>query len=99
MWAVSLPDAAMPFGAWTSLSALLHALDRLASLPRFRAAPKFEELHRQAEELDSTRVHEHSHYIEDVNLVDLEELRRQMPAPEESEAKIHSGQFGLIVAD
>lgn len=66
---------------------VLHALDRLASLAGFRATPKFEELHRQAEQLDSTRLRNHSHYIEDVNLADLEELRRQMPAPEESEAK------------
>ena len=66
---------------------VLHALDRLALLPGFRTAPKFEELHRQAEQLDSSRLQEHSHYIEDLNLVDLEELRRQMAAPEESEAK------------
>ena len=48
---------------------VLHALDRLALLPGFRTAPKFEELHRQAEQLDSSRLHEHSHYIEDLNLV------------------------------
>jgi len=66
---------------------VLHALDRIASLAGFRATPKFEELHQQAEQLDSTRLRNHSHYIEDVNLVDLEELRRQMPAPEGSEAR------------
>ena len=67
---------------------VLHALDRLAVLPGFRATPKFEELHRQAEQLDSTRLQDgRSHYMANVKLADLEELRRRMAAPDGSEAK------------
>jgi len=67
---------------------VLHALDRLAVLPGFRATPKFEELHRQAEQLDFTRLQDRrSHYMANVKLADLEELRRRMAAPDGSEAK------------
>jgi len=67
---------------------VLHAFDRLAVLPGFRATPKFEELHRQAEQLDSTRLQDgRSHYMANVKLADLEELRRRMAAPDGSEAK------------
>jgi hypothetical protein len=67
---------------------VLHALDRLAVLPGFRTTPKFEELHRQAEQLDSNRMQDiQSHYMYNVKLADLEELRRQIAAPDDSEAK------------
>ena len=67
---------------------VLHALDRLAVLPGFRATPKFGELHRQAEQLDSARLQDgRSHYMANVKSPDLEELRRQMAAPDGSEAK------------
>lgn len=67
---------------------VLHALDQLAALPGFRRTPKFEELHIQAEKLDSTRLkNEQSHYMFNVKLADLEELRRQTAAPDGSEAK------------
>jgi hypothetical protein len=67
---------------------VLHGLDRLETLPGFRATPKFEELHKQAEQQDSTRMRDtQSHYMFNVKLADLEELRRQMAAPDGSEAK------------
>lgn len=67
---------------------VLHALERLAALPGFRATPKFEELHKDAEKLDSTRLQgEQSHYMYNVKLADLEDLRREIAAPDGSEAK------------
>lgn len=67
---------------------VLHALDRLASLPGFRGTPKFQGLHRQAEQLDSTRVHDdQSHYMANVKLADLNDLRTEMAPAEGSESK------------
>jgi hypothetical protein len=67
---------------------VLHALDRLETLSGFHATPKFEELHKQAEQQDSTRMRDtQSHYMYNVKLADLEELRRQVGAPDGSEAK------------
>jgi len=67
---------------------VLHALDRLETLPGFRATPKFEELHKQAGQQDSARMRDaQSHYMFNVKLADLEELRREMAPPDGSEAK------------
>jgi hypothetical protein len=67
---------------------VLHALERLRSLPGFRDTPKFEELHKQALERDSKRVqYDQLDYMETVKLADLEELRRRSPTPEGSEAR------------
>jgi hypothetical protein len=67
---------------------VLHALDRLETLPGFRATPKFEELHKQAGQQDSARMRDtQSHYMFNVKLTDLEELRREMAPPDGSEAK------------
>jgi hypothetical protein len=67
---------------------VLHALDRLRALPDFHATPKFEELHRQAIEQDSVRMRDsESHYMYNVRLDDLKELRGQMTATNGSEAK------------
>jgi len=67
---------------------VLHSLDRLSALPGFHSTPKFAELHKQAEELDSRRFQEATHYMSRiVKTSDLEELRRQMAPPDGSEAK------------
>lgn len=67
---------------------VLHALDRLQTLPGFRDTPKFGELHRQALEHDSKRTqYDELDYMETVKLADLEELRRQSHASEGSEAR------------
>lgn len=68
---------------------VLHALDRLSALPGFHSTPKFEELHKDAEQRDSKRFEKDvPHYMSEVvRLSDLEELRKQQAPAEGSEAK------------
>ena len=66
---------------------VLHALDRLSALPGFHSSPKFAELHQQAGQSDLTRPGgDYRDFMETVKLAELQELRRQMNAPEGSEA-------------
>ncbi|HXW99942.1 MAG TPA: hypothetical protein VEJ00_01925 [Candidatus Acidoferrales bacterium] len=71
---------------------VLHALDRLQALPGFRDTPMFQQLHQEALAADTRRPPSGDHpdqldYMQSVKLADLEELRRQIDAPEGSEAR------------
>lgn len=68
---------------------VLHALDRLSALPGFHPTPKFEGLHKNAEQRDSKRFGKDvPHYMSEVvRLEDLEELRKEQAPAEGSEAQ------------
>lgn len=62
---------------------VLHALDRIRSLPGFRPTEAFSALHSEAVKSDSTRLTDDStHFMENVKPGDLEHLRDELqPAP------------------
>jgi hypothetical protein len=68
---------------------VLHALDRLQELPGFHRTPKFDEIYKQAKELDSARfTSDQTHFISGgVKTSDLEQLRDQSRARAGSEAR------------
>lgn len=71
---------------------VLHALDRLQTLPGFRTTSIFEQLHKEAVESDSRRPPRGNHadqldYMQTVRIDDLKELLRQSAALEGSEAR------------
>lgn len=67
---------------------VLHALDRLKTLPGVRITQKLEEIYTQARTKDLSRPEgEQRDFMETVNLADLEAMRTQTEAPERSEAR------------